>query len=691
MNSELNKVTNRLFATYAAELTKDEINEIIKCNDLHEDMPLSTGKRLVIEFVNFNGIKTNGDQIKFNMRFSSGLNMIIADNLKGKSTIFKIIKTALVGDDGYIKKDIRQWINSIMVGFRINDKRYTIIMHMEKRLKGVLYNCGYEKSLNNENIGDKIIFEANSNAQYTQEIQKFFFNQFSYYSLRWTQKTSAKESNELVEAGSSWKTYFKTIYLESQDSTSFYGNQDQKTFQMLLGLENTHLINKLTIKKDMLQSQLGKYKEYVEQKNGQGNTTIYINDELEEIAEQLKILRQNNGYVELINLQNRRNNILKNLNDNNDEIDKVYGEYKNINFRKESRQREYDEYDGEYRRISKEITKSKKLLIDLNEYFEVGQFFSELDIKYCPSCNHKVEHHQNDIHSDACPLCHEDVITEVHNKHRYSEKMLETEKLLVDLKNEEDLLKKKVDNIGSEIKELQLYSEKLSNKITGLKENAYEEQLAEITSQIDIIHKDTHDVQEKEKELIAKQAVLQYRKQEINNNGSEELKIKSLELNVDVLQDAIAILDEKRYENSKTILESLKNCMLREIHDFGLTSISDIKIDQKFNITYVQNGLELKFQEIAEGEQLRAKLAFYLSLIQLDIEKNYGRHTHFLIIDSPNKEEGDNLYLQGLREVLSIIHEKYKEHLQIIIGTATREFAGAVENETIFKEGEYTF
>jgi len=248
-----------------------------------------------------------------------------------------------------------------------------------------------------------------------------------------------------------------------------------------------------------------------------------------------------------------------------------------------------------------------------------------------------------------------------------------------------------VDNIGSEIKELQLYSEKLSNKITGLKENAYEEQLVEITSQIDIIHKDTHDVQEKEKELIAKQAVLQYRKQEINNNGSEELKIKSLELNVDVLQDAIAILDEKRYENSKMILESLKDCMLKEIHDFGLTSISDIKIDQKFNITYVQNGLELKFQEIAEGEQLRAKLAFYLSLIQLDIEKNYGRHTHFLIIDSPNKEEGDNLYLQGLREVLSIIHEKYKEHLQIIIGTATREFAGAVENETIFKEGEYIF
>ncbi|MPM10897.1 hypothetical protein SDC9_57234 [bioreactor metagenome] len=691
MNGELNKVTSKLFDKYGTQLTQNEINEIIICNDVFEDVPLSTGKRLVVEFVGFNGIKTNGEQINFQKNFSSGLNMIIADNLKGKSTIFKIIKTALVGDDDYIKKDVRQWIKDIIVGFRINEKRYTIAMDIEKRVKGVLYNCAFENYLNDDNIYDKVIFEANSNVQYTQEIQKFFFNQFSYYSLKWTQKSSAKESNELVEAGSSWKTYFKTIYLESQDSTSFYGNQDQKTFQMLMGLEHTHLINKLTIRKEMLQSQLGKCKEFAEQNNTLRDEPISIDYELKEIREQLKALRQNNGYVELTKLQNIRNDILKHLNDNNNELDKLYKEHKIIMLRRDLKQKEYDEYDGEYRRISKEIIKNTKLLIDLKEYLEVGQFFSDLDIQYCPSCNHKVHHTQSDVHGNACPLCHETITSENDNKNNYKEKMLEIESVLDDLKQEKDLLKEKIENIGSELNEFQSILEKLSNMTADLKENVFEERLVEITYQIEILNEKTCDIQESEKELIAKQAILQYRKQEYENSSSDELKIKKLELTINVLQDTIAILDEKRFENSKTILDNLKKCMLEEIHNFGLTSISDIKIDQKFNITYVQNGIEMKFQEIAEGEQLRVKLAFYLSLIQLDVERNYGRHTHFLIIDSPNKEEGDNLYLQGLREVLSLIHEKYSNNLQILIGTATREFAGVVDNETIYQEGEYIF
>ena len=146
-----------------------------------------------------------------------------------------------------------------------------------------------------------------------------------------------------------------------------------------------------------------------------------------------------------------------------------------------------------------------------------------------------------------------------------------------------------------------------------------------------------------------------------------------------------------RFEKSKTIIEDLKKSMLKEIHDFGLTSITDINIDKKFNITYLQNNVIVKFSQIAEGEQLRAKLAFYLSLIQLDIEKNHGRHTRFLIVDSPNKEEGDTAYLQGLKDVLCQIQSKYQEQLQIIIGTATREFSGVVKNEKIYGKGEFLF
>jgi len=93
MSEELNKIINKLFEKYSSKLSKNEIIEIVKCDDAYEDMPLSTGKRLIVEFVSFNGIKTNGEQINYQEKFSSGLNMIIGDNLKGKSTIFKIINS----------------------------------------------------------------------------------------------------------------------------------------------------------------------------------------------------------------------------------------------------------------------------------------------------------------------------------------------------------------------------------------------------------------------------------------------------------------------------------------------------------------------------------------------------------------------------------------------------------------------
>ncbi|MCI5139096.1 MAG: hypothetical protein D3922_11925, partial [Candidatus Electrothrix sp. AR1] len=99
------------------------------------------------------------------------------------------------------------------------------------------------------------------------------------------------------------------------------------------------------------------------------------------------------------------------------------------------------------------------------------------------------------------------------------------------------------------------------------------------------------------------------------------------------------------------------------------------------------------FDDVTEGEQLRAKIAFYLSLIQLDIEFDFGRHTRFLIIDSPGKEEGDSEYLKGLTEVLKDIERRFGEQLQIFIGTAERTLTGVIkeENETVYQPGKFIF
>jgi len=162
-------------------------------------------------------------------------------------------------------------------------------------------------------------------------------------------------------------------------------------------------------------------------------------------------------------------------------------------------------------------------------------------------------------------------------------------------------------------------------------------------------------------------------------------------MKIKLLNSAIEKLSEKRFSLGTRVMDRLSELMKNEIRDFGLTSITEVKINDNFEIHYKQDNDYVTFDNIAEGEQLRAKIAFYLSLIQLDIEFNFGRHTRLLIIDSPGKEEGDSKYLDGLSLVLKSIESRYGDDLQILIGTAERKLSGVVRHQTEYATGEYVF
>ncbi|MFS0723675.1 hypothetical protein [Paenibacillus sp. 1P07SE] len=692
MNKELERVISKKIEGYK-HLDISQAKSLIGFDSVYEDMPVSTGKRLIVSYLEFNGQKKNGDNIDFKKEFEEGINIIIADNLRGKSTVFKVLKAALVGDVNSIKADVKPWIKNITVGFKISNRDYTTAISLEKRFKGTLFNVSWEKFSCEKSEGVPIIFEANSNKQYSEEIQKFFFNQFSYYSLKWTQKSPAKDSNDLLEAGASWKTYYKSIYLESKDSVSFYGGQDQKVFQMLLGFEYTNWINHLSVKSDMLQFEISKHKEFENHKDNDGRIK---KDEIDLMLGQIqrKLEQISDGFPmqELSRLQKEYNRVINRMNNTNTETLKANQESQKIIKKQAEIMRNLEEYDHEERRIHKEILKNNRLLNDLLEYIEIGHFFSNLDIKYCPSCNHEVHNHHANI-DGACPLCHEHVNNNDDNRQVYVLKIDEIKELIEKLEEEKALIKVKKQGIKYDLEETNRALGEINNHLVLHEKNEEEmdTELANIINDINLIRQNNNDMSEEEKRLIAERAVLLYRRDIASDTKSNQLVIEKMEEELNVLNTVVDFLDKNRYEKSKNILETLAGLMLREIHEFGLESITDIKIDNKFSVTYIQNGIAVKFDDIAEGEQLRVKLAFYLGLIQMDIEKNFGRHTRFLIIDSPNKEEGDSKYLEGLKDVLINIHDRHGGNLQIIIGTATRELENILKNQTVYHKGDYVF
>ncbi|MED4355056.1 AAA family ATPase [Schinkia azotoformans] len=683
---------NSIYEGFKDDFTMNEIRELLKEVDKYDkDTPISTGKRLILTQLSVKGKKSNGDEINFTLPFKNGVNLIIADNFKGKSSIFKMIQLALTGNNK-IKNDVKKWIHLINLCFKINDKNYSSIIKFNKsRMNGSLYS----KFINAEDYTDleKVdpIFEASGYDDFEKKIQDFFFKQFSYYSLKWTQKASQKDKNELTESKASWKTYFKSIYLESKDSSQLmYGAQSKKVLQMLLGLELTNVINELSVKCDMLTFNKAKQSDFNHERMIEDEILI---GELEkrncEIEEELAKNKKPGRLNELYEIYEKIINEIQHENllvvENGDLANEKATDLNSIKSKILT-------YTNEMNRIEREITKTERYINDLTEYIEVGIFFSNLDIKHCPSCNHEVANNRN-RNDKKCLLCHEDIgyfENEV-NKQVYHQKINDLKSANLQLKKEKNIIKTNIEQLKEKYEEVEqeFITYDLASKNDGVILNLKND-LKNIENKISEAKINVND--EIITELNKEKAVIEYRLSTLKlgtypNNGMEN----KIEKQIDVVKEAVKKLSKIRYENSKKILNYLSDIMLQELHHFGLKSISEINISESFDVYYRQDGDNVKFDEIAEGEQLRAKIAFYLALIQLDIEYNFGRHTRFLIIDSPNKEEGDSNYLEGLTETLKNIDNRYGENLQIIIGTAERGLEDIVKNQEVFEKGVYIF
>lgn len=99
--------SDSLYMEFKETFTLDEVDELLKDLEEHKkDTPISTGKRLTLIKIRINGQKSNGEKIDFNLPLYNGVNILVADNFKGKSSLFKMIQLALTGNNK-LKPDIK--------------------------------------------------------------------------------------------------------------------------------------------------------------------------------------------------------------------------------------------------------------------------------------------------------------------------------------------------------------------------------------------------------------------------------------------------------------------------------------------------------------------------------------------------------------------------------------------------------
>lgn len=682
-----------------------EIKELLSLEEeINKDTPLSTGKRLEVNYVSFTGKKTteevqefSDDIIDYSQEIYSGVNIWVADNLKGKSSIFKIIKFALTGDNS-LKPNISKWIDHILVIFSINKKKYTVyINNSKKQINAALYNKEIKSYPADGEYAQDQLFFSTSKDDFQSQLKDFFFHQFDYYSLRWTQKSSVKDKDDLLEAGASWLTYFKAIFLESKDTGELmYGAQGTKVFQMLLGLHLTSPINKLTIKKDKMMHLKGKQQSFDSREiTENGEKKAELQKSLDELTEKLNAMIQSEKQsVDVAALVKEYDDLLTELEVENAKTFKINNDIQEIRNQKSKVSERKQFVEDELFKLRKELNKAERQQTDIKEYLEIGVFFSNLDLKACPSCSHPVttEKKQQAVNAQTCALCSDDVSKD--NSEVNTESLSAKSEELIQL---QEGLKLSIEAFTTELGEIKkcandLYSEniKLEQQQRLMKDTrALHARLLQLQQAIREQREKVRPRDSEINELIEKKAVLNFRINQLDElprrTGDQKLEQK-----IQLLAKAIDKLNKIRFAEGQSILKKLSDLMTYEVKALGLR-ISEISISDKFDIKYKQDGYYLSFSEIAEGEQLRAKLAFYLSLIQLDIEYNYGRHSRFLIIDSPGKEEADKNYLEGLTKLIKELETRFGDKLQILIGTAERSLENTVTHQNVFPADTYVF
>ena len=379
---------------FKEDIELDDIKEILHLEQgYNRDSPESIGKYLLLNRLIFSGDKKNNISFKFDQNLYSGINLWIADNFKGKSSVFKIIKFALTGAESY-KPDIKNWLKEIILEFQIGEAVYTIFIDKRGRDKGALYTFGIERFLElrdtNKLNGIELEkeFDFKSKKMLEEHLEDFFFDHFSFYRLKYTQKSSSKENFELSTSNLSWATYFKSIYLEASNyeylffENEKFGAQGRKIFEMILGLPLTYPINMLSLQSDTISEKIGKLrladKSITEAKI---NARERIEKEYRKVISDLEQLRKDGKITfndeplikEYARIQERVSTNLKKRRSANENY---LLEQKKVQPIKD----EIENLQNDRNRVNSEISRLEKQALNLKLYKEAGSFFSNLDI-----------------------------------------------------------------------------------------------------------------------------------------------------------------------------------------------------------------------------------------------------------------------------------------------------------------------
>ncbi len=615
--------------------------------------------QLTLRRLRFRGEKT-GD-----FHFHPGVNVMRAGNDKGKSSILKLIHFCLTGKNE-LKKDVDGWITEVELVFEIDGIAHAVVVDKTRRPRGRLVRLGDDDSGSGIAIdplqGAAVVVEFKNGKQMQRELERFFNDAFGLRPLMGTQKASRKDSDALLDSPTSYRAYFRGMYINQDLGYTTlvtdgipYGNLFMKVVGMLLGVRGIDGSFAVEARRAHLENRLAKEERYhrrlEEALEPRDLATLDEEvDKLERYIDELKVERTALFVRATSNdLDRRLAEVTEKLVAFDDVRQQTASHLKNAELELRLAEREAGELES--------TLASQAALAGIQP-------------DRCPVCETRIaERRRHPRHAPGrCLLCHEDV--EAPDGHDFEES---GRRRLAEARRSIAARRQQIEARRADLEELDFrarQSVQLKSHLQSQLRSAHQS-TAELDREIELETRYLGRL-EAERESVARMV-------SDDGDGSSIAKMLKQKQILDTVLRHLRTLHADANERMKREFASRVQDYCTTI---GFPGLEDVSLGAHLKPRIRQNGKVYAFEELSPGEKVRFVLAFYLAMAIATAEDlEHGAHPGLLLIDSPGKEEMVVKDFEAVVHLLSQVEERHAEIIQVIVSTSLPAIHGATGPE----------
>lgn len=607
-------------------------------------------------------------EVECDLQFESGVNVIKADNFKGKTSVLKIIKLAIMGRDKLDDK-LRDKVKEIFLEFQMDEKIYTS------------YMCRYRKRGSKpawaiyESVLDEVIpGESDPLISKKKKIIEFFMTQFGLPKI--TQKKAQRGRLESGEKLVGFGDYFRAFYQDQKRGYNEIMSPNHSTkvsvMSVMMGQHEAEFQNKC----DKAIDDKGKEIEILEKK-------------IQDLEKRMKLRAKRFGFTKDFDTQLKEREVILSKKKRN-----LKGLYRQKDTYLESNisslledidylEKNIDESESQrcnFQLIISDLKGNKSQLMRdirwMEEEMASTAIFKSYFVRTCPLCRNEISMEKIRLEKETqrCALCGSEIELDEERISIMGNEISERKKNVNELRNRikeyEKSLKILLENIKRKReKRIQLYKDK--EKIKKHLDRDFLPKIVDLTREITRIETELSE--------------LHYSKQEILENR-ERITLKESELKI--MKQFDKLLKENILGND-TSEKQIKKHMVKYMKEFlemamgsGFETVELYDMEPKID--------DMKFEVMPEGEKVRASMAIYYGLLMMGLKHN-GKLPCFLIIDAPRQQEMQEVNFHKIVRTYRNLDEQHGEEVQVIISSADPAVIDATSNPSKrieFEEGE---